>query len=193
MAHGEAKAILAAFALLNRAFEMLAEGWPGAPAAAPRAGLARDLARAVGVDGMIAGQARDLSMTEPGHRLPRPWSSSTAARRARSSWPRGRWARRRPGPPRRRRRRSTAYAKNLGLAFQIVDDLIDATGAAARRARTWARTEEDDLRLVLGRATARGSSRGSSSQASQEALAGFGARAQPLRDLARYVVARGRR
>ena len=30
------------------------------------------------------------------------------------------------------------------------------------------------------------------SQASQEALAGFGPRAQPLRDLARYVVARRR-
>ena len=29
-----------------------------------------------------------------------------------------------------------AYAKNLGLAFQIVDDLIDVDGRAPRRART---------------------------------------------------------
>src|SRR4029453_12222580 len=36
VAHGEATAILAAFALQNRAFEILAEGWPGGPDVAGR-------------------------------------------------------------------------------------------------------------------------------------------------------------
>ena len=43
---------------------MLAEGWPGGPEAATRAALARDLARAVGLSGMIAGQADDLAATD---------------------------------------------------------------------------------------------------------------------------------
>src|SRR5437762_10659307 len=64
VAHGEATAILAAFALLNRAYEVLAEGWPEGPDAATRAAVARDLARAVGLDGMIAGQGEDLRMTD---------------------------------------------------------------------------------------------------------------------------------
>ena len=64
VAHGEATAILAAFALQNRAFEILGEGWPGGPDAAVRAGLTRELALAIGLDGMIAGQATDLEMTD---------------------------------------------------------------------------------------------------------------------------------
>ena len=47
VAHGEATAILAAFALMNRAFGLLAEGWPGGPDAAARA---RDRARALARD-----------------------------------------------------------------------------------------------------------------------------------------------
>ena len=62
--HGESTAILAAFALQNRAFEILAEGWSEGPPAAARAELARELARAIGLAGMIAGQAKDLEMTD---------------------------------------------------------------------------------------------------------------------------------
>ena len=64
VAHGEATAILAAFALQNRAFEILAEGWPGGPDAAARSRAARELTRAIGTDGMIAGQSVDLQMTD---------------------------------------------------------------------------------------------------------------------------------
>ncbi len=67
VAHGEATAILAAFALQNRAFEILGQGWPGGPDAAVRSGLARDLARAIGLDGMIAGPGEG-----PGHDRPAP-------------------------------------------------------------------------------------------------------------------------
>ena len=64
VAHGEATAVLAAFALLNRAFEILAEGWDGGPEAAARGEIARELARAIGTDGMIAGQSVDLLTTD---------------------------------------------------------------------------------------------------------------------------------
>src|SRR5262249_57070544 len=130
VAHGEASAILAAFALLNRAFEVLADGWPDGPDPALRAALSGDLARAVGLDGMIAGQSEDLRFTDRtidfqtlefihsrktgalftcaaalGAATARASAAETAA--------------------------VTAYAKNLGLAFQIVDDLIDVAGGAA--------------------------------------------------------------
>ena len=72
VAHGEATAVLAAFALMNRAFEVLAEGWEGGPDAAARGELARELARAIGTDGMIAGQSVDLLMTDRRDRLPDP-------------------------------------------------------------------------------------------------------------------------
>src|SRR3990170_3214202 len=45
------------------AFEILARGWEGGPDPAARAAIARELARAIGLDGMIAGQSRDLLMT----------------------------------------------------------------------------------------------------------------------------------
>ena len=140
VAHGEATAILAAFALQNRAFEILAEGWPGGPDAAARARGRRELARAIGTDGMIAGQARRPADDRPRDRLPdarvHPQPQDGRAvhglGRARA---RGR-ARASPAEL----AAVVAYAKNLGLAFQIVDDLIDVTGRRRRPARTSART-----------------------------------------------------
>src|SRR4029078_5082179 len=54
VAHGEATAILAAFALQNRAFEILAEGWPGGPDAAERSAAAREATRAIRTARMTA-------------------------------------------------------------------------------------------------------------------------------------------
>ena len=139
VAHGEATAILAAFALQNRAFEILGEGWPGGPDASVRAGLTRDLARAIGLDGMIAGQAADLEMTDrviDFQTLEFIHSRKTGALFTASAELGAAAARASPAE----RAAVSAYAKNLGLAFQVVDDLIDATGGRRKRARTWART-----------------------------------------------------
>ena len=159
VAHGEATAILAAFALLNRAFEILAEGWPGGPDAAVRTALARDLARAVGLDGMIAGQAADLAATnrrgglrDPGvHPQPEDGCAlhgvRVGRRGGRARAPRGggrpHGLRQEPGPrlpdrgrPHRRDRAARRGGKGRGPG-----------------------PEEDHVRVVLRGRTARGSSR----------------------------------
>jgi geranylgeranyl pyrophosphate synthase len=83
------------------------------------------------------------------------------------------------------------YAKNLGLAFQIVDDLIDVTGGPEAgknvgkdlKKTTFVSFSGIDGAWELARELV---------AASVDALAGFGTRAEPLRELARYVVARRR-
>jgi geranylgeranyl pyrophosphate synthase len=189
VAHGEATAILAAFALLNRAYEVLAEGWPGGPDAATRTALARELARAVGLSGMIAGQAADLAATGRtldfatlefihSHKTGALFMASAAvgASAARASAA--------------ERAALVAYAKNLGLAFQIVDDLIDATGAAGEAGKDVGKDAKKTTFVSFAGVEGAWQLAGELIEASEAALRGFGPRAQPLRDLARYVVTR---
>src|SRR5512133_104040 len=129
VAHGEATAILAAFALINRGFEIVAEGWEGGPDAAQRAAILHELTRAIGQDGMIAGQSVDLLMTDREIDFPTLefiHSRKTGALFMASAALGAMAARARPAE----RAAVVAYAKNLGLAFQIVDDLLDVTAGA---------------------------------------------------------------
>jgi geranylgeranyl pyrophosphate synthase len=189
IAHGEANAILAAFALQNRAFEILAEGWPGAPDAATRAGLAVELARAIGLEGMIAGQAEDLAATDRvldfatlefihRHKTGALFMASAAvgAAAARGSIV--------------ERDALVAYAKNLGLAFQIVDDLIDATGDAGVAGKDVGKDAKKTTFVSFAGVAGAWQLAGELIETSEAALRAFGPRAQPLRDLARYVVSR---
>ncbi len=189
--HGEATAVLAAFALFNRAYEVLAEGWPEGPDATARAGLARDLARAIGLDGMIAGQSEDLRMTDRqtdfatlefihSRKTGALFICAAALGAVGSSAKPAETA------------AVIAYAKNLGLAFQIVDDLIDATGDRAAAGKDVAKDlKKTSFLSFSGVEGARQLAR-ELVATSQEALRGFGAAAQPLRELASYVVARQR-
>jgi geranylgeranyl diphosphate synthase type II len=156
-AGSDATAILAACALLGRAFEVLAAGWRGGPEALARCETAADLARAVGPGAIGAGQAtRELTHSRTTGDL--FTVAAALGARAAGAAP---WA----------QRAVTSYATGLGLACRIVDDLIDATPDADEKG---ARQLAADL------------------AGSQESLQAFGSAAQPLRDLARYVVARRR-
>ena len=189
VAHGQANAILAAFALLSRAYEILAEGWPGAPPATVRAAIARDLGRAVGMDGMVAGQARDLSMTGRAldfATLEFIHSRKTGALFMASAALGAATA----GASAAETSSVVAYAKNLGLAFQVVDDLIDATGRAEEAGKDVGKDLKKTTFVSFSGVEGARQLAEELSSASREALAGFGPRAQPLRDLARYVVIR---
>jgi geranylgeranyl diphosphate synthase type II len=189
--HGEANAILAAFALLNRAFGLLAQGWPDGPDAAARSAIASELARAIGLDGMIAGQAQDLASTDQTidfATLEFIHSRKTGALFMASADLGALAAKARPAE----RAAVVAYAKNLGLAFQVVDDLIDVTGGAEEAGKDVAKDLKKTTFVSFSGVEGARALAEELIAASQEALAGFGPRAQPLRDLARYVVTRRR-
>jgi geranylgeranyl pyrophosphate synthase len=189
--HGEGVAILAAFALINRAFELLACGWPGGPDAAGRLGLAKDLAQAIGWDGMIAGQAMDLSMT--GRRIDLKTLEYIHSRKTgalfMASAALGAQAARASAAE---RVALVAYAKNLGLAFQIVDDLIDATGAADDSLKDVGQDQSKTTFVSFAGVDGARQLAQELARSSQQALEGLGPRAEPLRELARFVIVRKR-
>lgn len=191
VAHGEATAILAAFALINRAYEILAEGWPGGPDPGQRAAVACELARAVGQDGMIAGQAVDLQMTDRTIDFPTLefiHSRKTGALFTASAALGAMSARARPAE----QAALVAYAKNLGLAFQIVDDLIDVTGGATEAGKDVGQDVKKTTFVSFSGVEGARALAQELIAASQAALSPFGPRAEPLRELARYVVTRRR-
>ena len=145
---GEALAILAGDALQALAFELLADGYPAATAAA----CCKELARAAGAVGMVGGQVDDLSWESGGWRVEGGAEESSALRVPRSELVDGLenlharktgaliraslklgvlagHAHRAPPEP-ELLERFVAYGQCLGLAFQITDDLLDVEGDA---------------------------------------------------------------
>lgn len=123
---GEAIAILAAFALLNLAYDTVAAAYPGDLGRR----VARLLADAIGSDGLVGGQAEDLLATE--HQisfetLERIHRRKTGALFGAAATAGAIVA----GASPDQIAAVAAYAKNLGLAFQIVDDLLDVEGDPA--------------------------------------------------------------
>jgi geranylgeranyl diphosphate synthase type II len=189
--HGEATAVLAAFALQNRAFEILAEGWPGGPDPATRTAIGAELSRAIGQDGMIAGQSVDLRMS--GLALDLATLEFIHSRKTGALF----MASAALGARAARADAATlgavvAYAKNLGLAFQIVDDLIDATGRAEEAGKDVGQDAKKTTFVSFSGVEGARALAEELIAASQAALAAFGPRADPLRELARYVVTRRR-
>jgi len=129
---GEALAILAGDALHTLAFETLLAGTPDAALARD---LALILAHAAGPAGMVGGQVEDLAAecAPPEHaRLERIHAGKTAALIAAASEG-GARAAGAAGPTLAALR---AYGTHLGLAFQIIDDLLDETGTVLSLGKT---------------------------------------------------------
>ena len=132
---GEAQALLAGDALQALAFELLTPEGEAVPPAM-QAELCRLLARAAGVQGMAGGQAIDLasvgqSLSEPAlramHQLKTGALLQSSVRMgvaAGASVPQG------------TRAALDAYGAAIGLAFQVVDDILDATTDSAALGKT---------------------------------------------------------
>lgn len=185
----EATAVLAGDALLALAFEILADQATH-PDAATRIGLVLALARAVGQDGLAGGQMMDI------YPPARPTRQDLFACESRKTGALIRYAIEAgamlgSSSP-EERDRLLRFAENLGLVFQIRDDILDDIGdpaAAGKALRKDAASGRKSATVLMGLPGARDAA-SRLEHACQEALAPFGPKAMPLRDLARFAIER---
>ena len=186
----EATAILAGDALLTLAFEILAEPRTHEDPKV-RCNLVTALAKASGVNGMVGGQMLDLvaETTELDigaiTRLQRMKTGELIAFSAEAGGILGKASAQHLAALR-------AYAHDLGLAFQIIDDLLDAEGTEAETGKSVgldAKAGKATFVTVLGLDRARHQAGLLSEQAIRH-LSVFDGRAKNLEDVARFVVDR---
>lgn len=187
---GEALAVLAGDALMPLAFELLAE--PAThPDAAVRAALVANLALAAGARGMVGGQVLDLaaeSMTLDAGEVARLERLKTGALISFCCDAGALLGRAGDGE----RRALSGYAHDLGLAYQMADDLLDVEGDAAAVGKAVHKDAERGKATfvtVLGADKAREHARRLADQAAAH-LDIFAERGDRLRSLARFVVER---
>jgi farnesyl diphosphate synthase len=186
----EATAILAGDALLTKAFEILGE-----PATHPdpqvRCNLVFALAKAAGDEGMVGGQMLDLMAEEATldmpeiTRLQRMKTGALITFACESGAILGKAA-----EPAHLALR--AYAHDLGLAFQIADDLLDVEGSTAevgKKTGKDAAAGKATFVSLLGVERARAQADILADQAVRH-LEMFEEKADHLRELARFVIKR---
>jgi farnesyl diphosphate synthase len=188
-AFGEANAILAGDALHTLAFAQLAKS--GLPSDV-RIRMVEVLADALGAVGMAGGQAIDLALTGKDATLNilRDMHTRKTGALIRAATRMGCCAARPTSDP--QAQAMDRYAKALGLAFQVWDDVLDVTGDLASLGKDpgsdLAANKATFVRL-LGLAEARTEAKRLCDEA-LAALTGFDQRAEPLRSLAHYVIQR---
>ena len=185
---GEAIALLAGDAMQPLAFKWLSE-MPIAPALAVQATHA--LAQAIGSDGMAGGQAIDLLST--GLQIHEKDLAAMHARKTgallSASVQLGAMV---VGADSRHRTALRRYAEALGLAFQVTDDVLDATKSSETLGKTAGKDQVQNKATyvtLLGLDRARVLARELESEAC-EAVKSFGTSGHCLVDLASYVVRR---
>jgi farnesyl diphosphate synthase len=189
---GEATAILAGDCLHALAFEILADT---ATHADPhvRVELILDLSRASGPNGMAGGQMMDLEAEKASFDLPTVTRLQAMKTGALIACAVEAGAILGKVPP-EQRTPLRGYARDLGLAFQIADDILDVEGdeaVAGKKLGKDAAAGKETFLSLLGLDRARGQARMLVDQA-VEHLQGFGPEADLLRDIARFVMDRDR-
>ncbi len=190
VAYDEATALLVGDALQAQAFQVLAEA-ASVPPARLVAMLAL-LAKAAGSAGMCGGQAIDLDSVGVAltlEQLEQMHQLKTGAL-LRASVLLGALAGRELAP--RELEALDAYSKAVGLAFQVVDDVLDATADSATLGKTAGKDAADNKPTyvsILGLEPSRALAEQLRRQA-HDALAPFGEQAQRLRELADLIVQR---
>ncbi len=142
IAHGEDIAILGAISLISDAFGLIARDRHLPPDV--KADLVSSLSKAIGVDGLCAGQERDLrDITEhsDAESLAQLQYQKTGALFVACLEAGARIA----GLPQDSLAPLQAFGTHMGLAFQILDDLLDAVGQSAATGK--------DHRADLGKQT----------------------------------------
>ncbi len=188
--YGEAAAILAGDGLLTFAFELLAAPGTGIDAAS-QLEIIRVIAAAAGPLGMVGGQALDIAgenTAYPFAHLKTIHKSKTGAL-IKASVQAGAIG---AGASVPQLEQLSDYGEAIGLAFQIVDDLLDATSTTEILGKS---AGSDKIRgkatypAYFGIEETKKLARKAVDQA-KSALNGFGTQAEPLVQLADYIYAR---
>ncbi len=166
---GEALGILTGDALLTYAFGLLTRANHGASV---HLRVIREVAEAVGTEGMVGGQAADVASTQRGltpQAVEFINAKKTGALISVSVRAGALLGRAKPAAYRALSR----YGDRVGLVFQLVDDLLDKDGAVRLHGKEKVRRRAERL--------------------TQEAVAAvrpLGVRAEPLRELAQFILKR---
>ena len=182
----EATAVLAGDALQTLAFELCCHPVLGRN----RVDLVKALAKASGADGMVLGQALDIAAETAA--TPLTLAEITALQAGKTgalisfAAEAGAILAGADGAPMR------AYARALGLAFQIADDILDAEGDPAKAGKRLKKDEgkgKATFVSLLGLDGAKARARSLADEA-EAALAPLGNAAKNLRACARFVITR---
>lgn len=184
----EATAILAGDALQTLAFELLTD--PALGTAEVRLALVRALAKASGAEGMVLGQALDIAAETAD--MPLDLAQITSLQAGKTGALIGFAAEAGavlagadPAP-------LTAYARALGLAFQIWDDVLDVEGDAALTGKRVGKDSDAGKATfvsLLGLEPAKNRARALIDEA-EAALSPYGAGAANLIAAARFTISR---
>ena len=190
-AFNEATAILAGDALQAWAFELLADA-PGFNAA-QRVALIKSLAKAAGLQGMVGGQAMDIAATNSNVNLQQLQSMHAFKTGAiiRAALTMGGIA---ANASAEQLSALDTYGSHIGLAFQVVDDILDVEGNAETLGKTQGKDSKANKPTYVSLMGLDGAKKESQRllQAALEALGEFGVSADSLRGLAHYIIARDR-
>ncbi len=187
---GEATAILAGDALLTLAFEAIST--PGPPSEACRLRVVHELAHAIGTrTGMVGGQVIDLETaghTPDATTLECIHSAKTgsfirAAARCGALYAEA---------PEEGLARITTYGEKIGLAFQIVDDLLDVLGSRELMGKNVGKDGQQQKATYPAVHGVEESQRIGARlvQEACEVLEPYGERARTLQSIAQYMMAR---
>jgi len=188
-AFGEATAILAGDALQTRAYEVLAR--LQCPAEA-RLAIIAEIARATGtIDGMIGGQVMDLEAEHvhpDAQTLEYIHRSKTGALLTASVVTGGMYA----GASEAQGAGLRSFGENIGLAFQIVDDVLDVTQTSEQLGKTAGKDTAHDKATYPALFGVEASLKKADELVAQAdaALEQFGERAATLREIAKFLVER---
>jgi len=189
---GEAIAILAGDALLSEAFAVMAEAAARRGSDPRRAAqVMGEIARAPGAHGMVGGQVADMTAEKRSVDLPtvemihirKTGALIRAAVRCGALL---------AGASVDQLRKLTRYGDCVGLAFQIADDIQDAEGSSAATGKRVGRDRERQkatFPAVMGLQASKERARELLSRPLRE-LRRLDRRADPLREIARFILAR---
>ncbi len=187
---GHAMAILVGDALLTRAFEVLGRGVSDAAIARD---LVIDLASAAGPAGMVAGQAADMALCRvpaglAGHQYIHQRKTGAMIRAA------VRMGGRCAGANEAQLAELSAFGDRIGLAFQVTDDLLDATASAQELGKTPGKDAQSGKQTYVSQLGLEETVRLAQQLTDEalEALTPLGPRANGLKELALLLARRQR-